>query len=181
MTALLASRVTAPLRAGLATLAVAALTVAHMQAAWSPTLHLATRAANRAPRDFDLAAAYLPATAGLKDVGFVLSFGHHYFTTLTVREQCRCRAAVDWPPAPVADRATVRDAVAAWIRDTTAERIVMIDTFERNDPYEIGWTRTQALGMYDAMMAQRRFELTQTIALPAYPAQIWIWSPRAAR
>src|SRR5262245_10410769 len=181
MVAMLAARVAAPLRAAIAAAAVAALVIAHVQAEWSPTLHRASRAANRAPSDFDLAAAYLPATAGLKDVGFVLSFGHHYFTTWTVREQCRCRATVDWPPAPIADRAAVRDAVAAWIRDTTAERIVMIDTFERNDPYEVDWTRTQALGMYDAMMAQRRFEVTQTIALPAYPAQIWIWSPQAAR
>jgi len=180
ITAMLAARIAAPLRAALAAAAVAALVIAHVQAAWSPTLHRASRAANRPPSDFDLAAAYLPA-AGLKNVGFVLSFGKHYFTTLTVREQCRCRAIVDWPLVPIADRATVRDAVAAWIRDTTAERIVMIDTFERNDPIELGWTRTQALGMYDAMMAQRRFEVTQTIALPAYPAQIWIWSPRAAR
>ena len=181
LTAMLAARVATPLRAALAAAAVAALVIAHVYAEWSPTYHRASRAANRAPRDFDLAAAYLPATAGLKDVGFVLSFGKHYFMTSTVREQCRCFATADWPLPPIADRAAVRDVVLAWVRDTTAERIVMIDTFERNDPWEVGWTRTQALGMYDAMMAQRRFELTQTIALPAYPAQIWIWSPRAAR
>src|SRR5262249_62191074 len=116
------------------------LALAHVHAELSPTFHRASRAANRAPRDFDLAAAYLPAIKGLKDVGFVLSFGHHYFTTLTVREQCRCFATVDWPPTPIADHATVRDAVLAWIRDTTAERIVMIDTFERNAPWAIGWT-----------------------------------------
>jgi Dolichyl-phosphate-mannose-protein mannosyltransferase len=160
---------------------ISILVVLHVPASQSrPAVPLVGVAAGPAS-DLDLAAAYLPAIAGLKRVGFVLSFGHNPFISWSVRQQCECRAVIDMPnPMLPASREQVRQAVQAWANVTPAQRIVAIDTFDRNNQPNRGWGKEQARGMMDGMAGQHRFERIQTISLPTYPAEITIWAPRAS-
>ena len=160
---------------------VGLLIVVHVPASQSrPAIPLVGEAAGPAS-DLDLAAAYLPAIAGLKHVGFVLSFAHNPFMPWSVREQCRCHVVIDMPnPKLPATREQVRQAVEDWVKITPAQRIVVIDTLGRNNQPNRGWDEEQARGMMDGMASQQRFERIQTISLPAYPADISIWAPRAA-
>lgn len=170
------------LRAGaLATgTAVLALVAGHLAAALSPGDALARRTASRMPSELELAAAYLPALDGIKTVGFLMSFGPHFFTTWTVRERCRCRATVDLPIFPVASVDGVRQAIEEWVSHTPAQRIVVIDAFDEHERLEFGWTRFQTVGMLQAMERQQRFARVATIWIPSYLAEVSIWSPRAA-
>jgi hypothetical protein len=165
-------------RAGpvVAGLMIGALVIPHVGAALSPTDVVARRATDNLPSELDLAAAYLPAIGDARHVGFVLSFGPHHFATWTVRERCRCRAVVEWPLAPVASLETIRQTVEDWIKRTPAQRIVVIDTYDQHERVDVGLTRFHAIGMFEAMANQRRFERIETIWIPSYPAEVSIWS-----
>ena len=177
----LTARLSTTPRALVAAGLVCILVVLHVPASQSrPAMLLVGTAAGPAS-DLDLAATYLPAIAGLRHVGFVLSFAHNPFIPWSVRQQCRCRAVIDMPnPKLPATREQVRQAVVDWASVTPAQRVVVIDTLGRNNQPNRGWDEEQARGMMDGMAAQGRFERIQTISLPTYPAEITIWAPRAA-
>jgi len=168
-------------RAMIAASLVCVLVILHIPASQSrPAMPLVGEAAGPAS-DLDLAAAYLPAIAGLKRVGFVLSFADNPFIPWSVRQQCRCRAIIDMPdPKLPATRQQVRQTVTDWAKVTPAQRIVVIDTLGRNNQRDRGWDEEQARGMMDGMDGQDRFERIATISLATYPAEITIWAPRGA-
>jgi Dolichyl-phosphate-mannose-protein mannosyltransferase len=177
----LTSRLAAAPRALVAAILVCVLGIVHIRASQSrPATPLVGTPIGPAS-DFDLAAAYLPAIAGLKHVGFVLRFAHNPFIKWSVRERCQCRATIDMPsPTLPASREQVRQAVAEWIERTPAQRIIVIDTVGHYNQPDRGWADEQARGMLDGMAGQHRFERIQTVWLPSYPAEVTIWAPRAA-
>jgi hypothetical protein len=168
-------------RALAAAILLCALAAAHVRASQShePVDLVGTR--HGPANDLDLAAAYLPAVAGYRHVGFVLSFSHNPFILWSLRAQCRCHATIESPsPRLPATREQVRQAVEAWAETTPVQRIVAIDTLGYNNLPHRGWGEEQARGMMDGMASQRRFERIETIPLPGYPAEITIWAPRPA-
>jgi hypothetical protein len=176
----LTARLSAAPRVLVAAVLVCMLGVAHVRASQSRAAADPIGASPTPVSDFGLAAAYLPAIAGLKHVGFVLSFAHNPFINWSVRERCQCRATIDMPsPTLPATREQVRQAVAEWIAVTPAQRIVVIDTFGHYNQPDRGWADEQARGMLDGVAGQHRFEPIQTISLPSYPAEVTIWAPRA--
>jgi hypothetical protein len=51
----------------------------------------------------------------------------------------------------------------------------VIDTYDQHERVDVGLTRFHAIGMFEAMANQRRFERIETIWIPAYPAEVSIW------
>jgi len=177
----LTSRLSAAPRAAVAAILLCVVVLAHVHASQSHAAAAPVGSSTAPASDLDLAAAYLPAIAGFKHVGFVLSFKHNFFITWSVREGCQCRARIDMPdPALPASREQVRQVVEAWVESTPAERIVAIDTFGRYNQPGQDWADEQARGMMDGMATQHRFERIQTVSLPSYPADVTIWAPRPA-
>lgn len=158
---------------------VCALVGAHIRASSSAAAEVA-RGATRPPSELELSAAYLPHLAGFTDVGFVLSFGPHHFATWTVREQCRCRAVIEWPGIPATTRAEARDTVEQWVARTRAQRIVVINAPDVPLPPQSDWMRDWALGVLDGLANQDRFVMIALIPVPSFPAKISIWAPAAA-
>jgi hypothetical protein len=167
-------------RAWTAALAVAVLIGAQVMTAPSPNAEVRVSHFIHEPRDLDLIAAYRDRLAHVGAVGIASTIGDSQAFAWPLRAQCGCLAEVDLARLPIifGTRAELHAAMLDWVLRTRAERIAVIDLLDRPPIPKLGWTREAMSGIHDAMTAQDRFSLMESIEVSSYPARIEIWQRR---
>jgi hypothetical protein len=93
-----------------------------------------------------------------------------------VRERCRCRLPVDAPWLEgLASREAARRAMLAYVAQTPADRLVVIDA--PKSPYAAIplWPYPVLAGILDAMQDQNRFVLLLSHDVPEQGARVTVW------
>lgn len=167
-----------PKRGG-AILQVSLISVLGVALAQYPITPFAERVAIRSsggPSDLRLAEAYGPFVADGQPTGFVSTLGKNDFVIWTTRELCRCSVPVDQPftfndPSRTAVAATT----AAWLTATPSVRVIALDAAPRAENATFGLVADRQRGQLDALMAQTRFRLAETIPV-SDDAIVSVWS-----
>ena len=165
-----------PIGAGLAAAAVAVPLAAGLALPAPPLAMDVAIRRTLAPRDLDLAAAYLPLVQGASAIGFVASFGKSDLFAWTIQEQCGCRVRIDQPEtAFAASRGQLVAMITEWLDTDPAERVVFIDAPAPYDIPAITLGTEYAAGVRDAMHNPPGFVLEASALAPSYPARIEVW------
>jgi hypothetical protein len=162
-----------------ASVAAAGAAVLALALARAPPAPQAQEVAFRTPSDpsaYALIAPALPALDGARAVGFAATFGRSAFFPLVVSERCRCRLPVDAPWLEgLASREAARRAMLAYVAQTPADRLVVIDA--PKSPYAAIplWPYPVLAGILDAMQDQNRFVLLLSHDVPEQGARVTVW------
>ena len=141
---------------------------------------MAARAAIRpveGPSDLELARAFLPQIPGTEPVAFITSFGRTSFPYWVVQTDCRCPRKVE-APFNGRTRDEMRAKTLEWLSSTRASRVVVIDAEEHYQIPRIGITRDILGVALEMMEEQSKFTKVNSIAVPAFDADVTIWERR---
>ena len=177
MLAQAASRVIGPLAgAGVAAVAIATPLIAALALPLPPLANDVAIRRPSAPRDLDLAAAYLPLLRGERAAGFAAGFGKSDLFAWTLQEQCDCRVRVEQPDIAFAEsREQIVGTVTGFLDAAPVDRLAFIAALP---PYAIpalAYAPDALDGVRDAFHAPTGFVLEASADVPAYPARIEIW------
>ncbi|HET9686797.1 MAG TPA: glycosyltransferase family 39 protein [Pseudolabrys sp.] len=172
----LTSSLPALLRIGVAAAAVAGLAVAESQHRWTSMAYRAAIHPQSGPSDLELAKAYLPHLAGAPAIGFMATFSPSPFFAWTVHVDCRCRTRVDMPkPPPFLAREDYRRVAADWLKQTRADRIVIVNAPGLYAIPALGLTYDRLSGFVAAIESDPRFARVAVEPVSALGANVTIW------
>ncbi|CAN5190025.1 hypothetical protein BH10PSE11_BH10PSE11_08030 [soil metagenome] len=128
-----------------------------------------------APRDTDLAAAYLPFVRNSPAVGFATSFGFSDLFAWTIRESCQCHGAIEQAPLIGATTSTgAREIMADWLMTTKSDRIVFVDAPAPYPLRGVGRLQDRLAGV-DTMIATSGLFDQEASGIKVGPATLQIW------
>jgi hypothetical protein len=166
-------------RFGIAAGAIVGLAAAESRYSWTDIAYAAAIVPRSGPRDLELAKAYLPHLRGVHSVGLIATFYRTNFFAWTIQEDCKCKVAVEMPwIMPMQTREDNQRAIADWLAETRAERVVVIDAPGLHPLAQAGLAY-EPLAMPVAAIEHRgRFAKIATETVPALGATVTIWQPR---
>jgi len=145
-------------------------------AAYAYSLH-----PNSGPTDLDLVRPYLAELDGVREVGFVTTFGMSKLFSWVMSERCRCAVHIDDLRIDhTRSRQEARDLMAERIGRSHASIFVTIDSpGGRYSLPEMGWVYPNMVGILDAMNTQTRYVRGNSYQLPGHGARATIWHLRS--
>ena len=162
----------ATLRLGLGAIAAAALFAGQFLLPYPDMAYTTAIRDRTGASNLDLVALYAPYLAGEQQVAVGATFGEAALLAWPLIEACRCELKVEQPHLGVTDtRIQIAAAGAEWLAQTPARKAVIVDVPSlAGAPYVYG----NLVGLRDAVAAQSRFKLIQTIPSKDPAGQILI-------